>query len=345
MTLDIHFDPNEIESTRQTKEDWDRALTEPMDQRDGAVYVYNYEVRFAVRVALAASRPLLIRGEPGSGKSTLASSIARVLKWRYYDVVITSRTQARDLQYSYDAVRRLGDAEAATFERKKATQVGLHRYIEPGEMWWALEPSSAARRGLPDVLRLEFRGATDPGRHLQSDIPNNARAVVLLDEIDKADPDVPNDLLVLLGSLRFQVREIQRTIEGNRQQPPLIVITTNEERDLPPAFQRRCIEVTLALPKEETAFVDHMVKVASAHFGPRDGDQLYPELARRTFALRKAQQVRGLRQVSAAEYLDAVRSCLQLRVFPSADGEGDSLWRFIRAAVLKDSDLVSDGSR
>lgn len=340
--LQIQFNPNEVETIRQSSEDWNRALTEPMDDRNGAVYVYSENVRFAVRVAIAAGRPLLISGEPGSGKSSLASSIARVLKWRYYESVVTSRTQARDLQYSYDAVHRLADAGAAPAPQE--TQGGLHRYIEPEVMWWALAPASAVRRGLPDDESLVVPAATDPGLHFQSDKPAEARAVVLLDEIDKADPDVPNDLLVLLGSLQFHVREIRRTITGNRQRPPLIVITTNEERDLPPAFRRRCIEVALALPMFEELFVDHMVKVASAHFGPRDGDTLYQDLARRSFAIRATQAERGLRQVSTAEFLDAVRSCLQLATSPPADGEGDALWRFIRAAVLKDPQSRTDGA-
>lgn len=126
MQAEIAFQPADRETNRNNADDWARALVEPMDQRDGSVYVYNDEIRFAVRVALAAGRPLLVRGEPGSGKSTLASNVARVLKWRYYDSVIASRTQARDLQYSYDAVRRLGDAEAGELKRTGGT-LSLHR--------------------------------------------------------------------------------------------------------------------------------------------------------------------------------------------------------------------------
>ena len=116
-----------------------------MDRRDGAVYVYSEDVRFAVQIALAAARPLLVRGDPGTGKSTLAASIARILGWRYYETVITSRVQARDLQWSFDAVRRLADAEAKDLDKS----LGLFPYVEPEVLWWAFNPRSARHRGLP----------------------------------------------------------------------------------------------------------------------------------------------------------------------------------------------------
>jgi MoxR-like ATPase len=114
MALEVNFSPKAVETVREGIEDYRRALVEPMDQRDGSVYVYSADARLSIQVALAAGRPLLVRGDPGSGKSTLAAAAARWLKWRYYEAVITSRTQARDLQWNFDAVRRLGDAEAGT---------------------------------------------------------------------------------------------------------------------------------------------------------------------------------------------------------------------------------------
>jgi MoxR-like ATPase len=328
MELEVDFSPGTVETIRKDSEDYRRALVEPMDQRDGSVYVYSADARLSIQVALAAGRPLLVRGDPGSGKSTLAAAAARWLKWRYYEAVITSRTQARDLQWNFDAVRRLGDAEAGTLNK----DAGLYPYIEPEVLWWAFAPASAERRGLSSEKQINFAEAVDPGRLFAAarDVP----AVVLLDEIDKADPDVPNDLLVALGSLSFTVREIDREITADRERPPLIIITTNEERDLPPAFLRRCVQVTLSRLETPEAFSE----IARARFGPRD-DQLYEQLAEVTIKFREDQEKQDLRPVSTAEYLDAVRACARLEVrVPNqrVEQEASDLWKFITRAVLKD---------
>src|ERR1043165_3694438 len=171
------------------------------DRRDGLVYVYNEQIELAINVALATHRPILIRGTSGSGKSSLARNVARRLKWWYYEQVVTSRTQARDLQWSFDTLRRLSDAQANNLKANAA-------YIEPGVLWWALYPNGAARRGQPANHKLppvENPGIAPPEG--KSTISTEAGAVVLLDEIDKADPDVPNNLLVPLGSLQFHLKE------------------------------------------------------------------------------------------------------------------------------------------
>jgi MoxR-like ATPase len=111
------------------------------DRRDGLVYVYNDKIELAVNVALATRRPMLLRGPSGSGKSSLARNIARRLGWWYYEQVITSRTQARDLQWSFDTLRRLSDAQANQLETV------TNSYIEPGVLWWAFDPVNAERRG------------------------------------------------------------------------------------------------------------------------------------------------------------------------------------------------------
>ena len=202
------------------------------DSRTGDVYVFNDRIVLAVRVALATGRPLLVRGESGWGKSSLAASAARVLNWNFLETVITSRTQARDLQYELDLVLRLNDAHAQKLDPD------TRRYIRPGVLWWALDPAGARKqqcfynenRSLPAV----------------PDAPALPGTVLLIDEIDKADPDVPNNLLVALGSLEFRVEETSQTVRADKtQQPPLVFITTNEERELPAAFLRRCIEITL----------------------------------------------------------------------------------------------------
>src|SRR6186713_2909354 len=117
------------------------------DRRDGRVYVHDQRIRTAVRVAIASRRPLLLRGDPGSGKSSLAPFIARALGWRFYAATVTARTQARDLMWEFDALRRLSDAQTRRVTQPTQTLVDqlepnpvdqLEYYVEPKVLWWAL---------------------------------------------------------------------------------------------------------------------------------------------------------------------------------------------------------------
>lgn len=215
------------------------------DRRDGEVYVYTSEIQLAIEVALATGRPLLVGGPTGCGKSSLARHVAKSRGWRYYERTITSRTQARDLLYEVDHLRRLQDAH-----QNKLTD-DLEPYIRPAVLWWAMNRNRAKEQAA------RCRSACSE--------PNlgdeHERAVVLLDEIDKADPDVPNNLLVPLGSFRFEVEETGETIELDRSARPLIVITTNDERELPAAFVRRCIELRIPPPGRA-----RLIEIAAAHF-------------------------------------------------------------------------------
>ena len=283
------------------------------DRRDGLVYVYAGEIVLAVNVAIATGRPLLVRGPSGSGKSSLARNVALCMNWRYYEEVITSRTQARDLQWRFDTLRRLNDAN---IQALKETAF----YVEPGILWWAFDPEGAKRRGQPTMPKQDL--LTEPG-----DGTGNARAgvVVLLDEIDKADPDVPNNLLVALGSLQFTINEIN--VEVKKTRPLLVIITSNDERVLPNAFLRRC--VTLVLPPPDT---ERLVGIAKVHFGGNH-TRLYRSVAERIITLAKATDGAAAGQVtpSAAEYLDTVRACLELNVEPDTN-EKD--WAAISKATL-----------
>src|SRR5256885_8960733 len=191
-------------------------------------YVYDTDITLAVNVALTAGRPLLVRGQPGTGKSSLARSVAERLGWRFYANTVSSRTTARDLLWSFDTVARLADAQALPRGQALPPRAA---YVVPGLLWWAFDRESAAWRGLEDDYPAGFVAAEDP----TPVNPMSERSVVLIDEIDKADPDVPNDLLVPLGSYQFRVADGPRVLAAY---PPLVIITTNEERELPRAFLR-----------------------------------------------------------------------------------------------------------
>jgi MoxR-like ATPase len=307
------------------------------DLRDGNVYVTSQELTVAVDVALATGRPLLVRGEPGSGKSTLAPYVARTRGWRYYEHVVTSRTQATDLLWSFDSVRRLADAQTL----RQGEELDDFRYVEPGVLWWAFAPVSAAQRGARGHGRNPARPrrpAVDP-----LSVVNKGRsrdqAVVLIDEIDKADPDMPNSLLVPLGSSQFVVAETgtlvrKETSKGEERNGAasrhLIVLTTNEERELPQAFLRRCVTFTLPAPT-----ADWLVRVAREHVS-RAGGSFTPALESLAMALadelmktREAAARQRVRPPSTAEYLDALRACMGMNVSPDSQE-----WFLVRELTL-----------
>ena len=313
------------------------------DRRDGSVYCTNRDLDLAVDVALATGRPLLVTGEPGSGKSTLAPYVARQRKWRYYEYVVTSRTQATDLLWTFDSVRRLADAQAS----RESAPLDDFRYIEPGVLWWAFAPGSAGRRGAPagpaGAARSasptrRFRPAVEPMRAVNEQRSRD-HAVVLIDEIDKADPDMPNSLLVPLGSSEFLVTETGTVVGKEAQNPAgvagatsrhLIVVTTNEERQLPGAFVRRCVVLDLPAPT-----VDWLRQVAAEHLRAAgetltgEIESLATSLAEELIKAREAAGSEAARRPSTAEYLDALRACLSLGITI-----GDARWELIRQLTL-----------
>jgi MoxR-like ATPase len=285
------------------------------DRRDGSVYVMPDEVALAIEVALVTGRPLLLRGEPGSGKSSLAPYVARERNWRYYEEVVTSRTQPRDLLWRYDSVRRLADAQAHDLQEDYA-------YVEPGVLWWAMAPASALTCGSGQLdgpqLAVDPRAEINARRDLQG-------AVVLIDEIDKADPDLPNGLLVPLGSGEFVVSETGTVVRPGVVRR-LIVVTTNEERELPQAFLRRCVVVWLPEPDEERLLA--IAKEHSERWNRADQD-LARAVAAELLKARQEAVSRAIRPPSIAEFLDALWACrsLEIRV-------GDPEWDRLRGLTL-----------
>jgi MoxR-like ATPase len=245
------------------------------------------------------------------------------MKWRFYERVITSRTQARDLLWNFDTLRRLNDAQSEGSVKNTAS------YIDPGILWWVFDPESAKLRGQKDACRIEAP-AKDPGVG-----PEGGGAVLLLDEIDKADPDVPNNLLVPLGSFQFTVAEsgAETVTEVAATRPLLVLITTNDERVLPNAFMRRCVVLELDPPNEE-----RLIKIAEAHYG-LDLTNIYRTIARRVIEMspgsNAAAQMLSGRAVEAepstAEYLDTVGACLELDVTIEKD---KAAWDAIFQATL-----------
>jgi MoxR-like ATPase len=219
------------------------------DQRLESNYVLTDEIILAVNVAMVTNRPLLIKGPSGTGKSTLARSVAHVLGSPFYEEVITSDTQASDLMYKVDYLNRLHDAQSGQGQNAK----DISNYISPGPLWQAFDSKSA------DVQQHKLQPLGP--RSLPSEQDRCERAVVLIDEIDKANPDVPNNLLVAMGSLFFNVKELDQQVYAKKELAPLIFITTNEERDLPLPFQRRCLELNIGYPG-----LARMTKIAQAHF-------------------------------------------------------------------------------
>lgn len=301
------------------------------DTRDGSVYVYDDSLTMAVRVALATGRPLLLLGPPGSGKSSLAAFVARSMRWNYFEQTITSRTQAKDLLWSFDAVRRLRDAHGGGIPVEV-----LGAYIEPKVLWWAFDLLDARDRGVERTSTgLLPPGVTEaqPSGEVHDD---NAKSVVLLDEIDKADPDVPNDLLVALGSQRFRVEDLEHHyVEAKR--PPLVFITSNNERSLPQAFLRRCVIHVLEEPNKAT-----LIRIAESHFPNEKATaaQTFDKVADIVEQMKKnIASTDRQTPPSTAEFLDAVRACIDLGVEP-----GDNpTWQAIESAVLiKRASRISD---
>ncbi len=299
-----------------------RAGKRPQD-----AYVYTPRILLALNIALATGRPLLISGEPGCGKTTLAGNAASVLGWWSYKQMVTSRIQAADLLWTFDALRRLNDANL-----RDDTLHPNHYYVDPGRLWWAFNPERARHRGLIEIPD-EERHAADPGiaPAASEHRPQHNKAVILLDEIDKADPDVPNDLLEPLDLKQFTIRETNHTIPAERE--VLLMMTTNGERELPPAFMRRCVSLRLD-PPDAGWFVD-----IAAHKDPKGDRGLHRAVADEVMLHRAAAADRGIRQPSTSEFLDALEVCHNLGIDTTSDAWDDVaksvMWKHDRPPKLR----------
>lgn len=293
----------------------------PLVGRPEVVHVFEEADINAVNTAIAAGRPLLIRGEPGIGKSQLARAAAHELGRAFISKVIDIRVESRDLLYTFDAVRRLAVAQVeGASKNPNLANLDELKFVTPGPLWWAFHWESARIRAESTTVSFPWR----PEGWTPSD-----GVVVLLDEIDKADASVPNGLLEALGDRRFHVVGRSEPVFVH-DRAPFIVLTTNEERTLPNAFLRRCI-VHEMQPNE--SMEDWLLRRGAAHFKDTVSEAAQVLAASLLMEDRKAIKSRGLMPPGQAEYLDLLRALAEL-----AEGDfarQESLVKMLSAYVFR----------
>ena len=226
-------------------------------------YVATEDLRVAVNAAITLERPLLVKGEPGTGKTVLAQEVADAIGAPLFEWHIKSTTKASQGLYEYDAVSRLRDSQLGD-ERVK----DIANYIKRGRLWEAFD--------------------------------HDTRPILLIDEIDKADIEFPNDLLLELDRMEFHVYETGETVKARHR--PVVIITSNNEKELPDAFLRRCFFHYIKFPDPET-----MREIVEVHF-PKLKSRLVSEALNIFFELR---EVPGLKKKpSTSELLDWIKLLL-----------------------------------
>lgn len=223
-------------------------------------YIATQELMVAVNAAITLQRPLLIKGEPGTGKTMLAEEVARALGKTMYSWNVKSTTKAQQGLYEYDAVSRLRDSQLGD---EKVYDVA--NYIKKGSMWQAFEAEE--------------------------------QVLLLIDEIDKADIEFPNDLLQELDKMEFYCYELQKTITAKHR--PIIIITSNNEKELPDAFLRRCFFHYIRFPEKET-----MKRIIDVHF-PKLQEDMMQEAMSLFYGLRDIQGLK--KKPSTSELIDWMR--------------------------------------
>jgi len=239
-------------------------------------YVATQDLKMAVNAAITLERPLLIKGEPGTGKTVLAHEVAKGLDAPMITWNIKSTTKAQQGLYEYDAVARLRDSQLG-----EGKVHDISHYIKKGKLWEAFE--------------------------------SKKRPILLIDEIDKADIEFPNDLLHELDQMSFHVYETGETVTA--KQRPIIIITSNNEKDLPDAFLRRCFFHYIQFPDADT-----MAQIVNVHF-PDIKSRLLGASLKRFYEVR---DMPGLKKKpSTSELLDWLKLLLVEDIDPEIIKEAD----------------------
>ena len=257
-------------------------------------YVATEDLTIAVNAAVTLERPLLVKGEPGTGKTELARQVADALGLEMIEWNIKSTTRAHQGLYEYDAVSRLRDSQLGE-ERVH----DVKNYIKKGKLWQAFE--------------------------------SDKKVVLLIDEIDKADIEFPNDLLQELDKMEFYVYETGETIRA--EQRPIVIITSNNEKELPDAFLRRCFFHYIRFPDEAT-----MRQIVEVHHPGIKGDLLTAALTQ-FFEIRETSGLK--KKPSTSEVLDWLKLLLAEDMTPEdLKRDGSSALPKLHAALLKNEQDV-----
>ena len=258
-------------------------------------YVATEDLSLAVNAAITLGRPLLIKGEPGTGKTQLAEEVAHSLTAPLYRWHIKSTTKAQQGLYEYDAVSRLRDSQLG---EDKVHDIS--NYILKGKLWEAFE--------------------------------HDKQCVLLIDEIDKADIEFPNDLLLELDKMEFYVYETRETIVAKKR--PLVIITSNNEKELPDAFLRRCFFHYIKFPDKQT-----MEQIVAVHY-PSIKKELLDAALNAFFSIREVQGI--TKKPSTSELLDWLKLLLAEDIPPEAlhADESGSIIPKLHGALLKNAQDV-----